>query len=253
MALTPPPIHARPDPPSRLCEMDGVLLVDKPSGMTSHDVVDAVRRKFRIGKVGHGGTLDPQATGLLVLLLGRGTKLSETFMGSDKMYEGVMRLGVETDTQDADGKTLREADCAAIDRVRLEQAMAQWTGDVWQVPPMVSAKKVNGVPLYKLARRGQTIERKPKLVHVYEFSVRDFQLPNVSFVVRCTRGVYVRTLCADVGDILGCGAHLAALRRTKSGALEIGQAVPLARVLALSSDELRPLVLPIRQFAAVRR
>ena len=240
--------QARPEPPAALNRLDGVLVVDKPAGPTSHDIVDAVRRHFRLRKVGHGGTLDPQATGILVLLLGRGTKLSSKFMGADKTYDGVMHLGVETDSQDADGAVTREADCGAVTREQVEAAMAEWIGDVWQEPPMVSARKINGVPLYKLARRGQTVERAPKLVHVYQFAIREFALPRILFTVRCTRGTYVRTLCADVGAALGCGAHLAALRRTRSGDIALDQSYPLEDVLEMSTEALAAAVLPLARF-----
>ena len=246
-------IHARPEPPARLGDLDGVIVVDKPSGPTSHDIVDAIRSHFRIKKVGHGGTLDPQATGVLVVLLGRGTKLSSVFMASDKTYEGVMRLGAETDSQDADGVVIREADCSGVSRAQVETALDRATGDIWQTPPMVSAKKVNGVPLYKLARKGKTVEREPKLVHVYEFTMRSFALPDVAFTVRCTRGTYVRTLCADIGETLGCGAHLAALRRTASGALTADQANPLETLLTWSADDLKARIIPLQQFAGKLR
>ena len=242
-------IHARPAPPARFDALDGVLVVDKPAGPTSHDVVDAVRDRFRLRKVGHGGTLDPQATGVLPILIGRGTKLSSALMGSDKVYEGLMRLGVETDSQDADGTITREASFEAVTREQVEAAFAELTGDIWQTPPMVSAKKINGTPLYKLARKGKTVEREPKLVHVHEFSIRGFTPPDVAFTVRCTKGTYVRTLCADAGKTLGCGAHLAALRRTASGELTADQAVPLETMLSWSVEDLKCELLPLQKFA----
>ncbi len=253
MNRRPRSLHARPEPPAALDELDGILVVNKPAGPTSHDVVDAIRGVFRLKKVGHGGTLDPQATGVLPILIGRGTKLSSIFMASDKTYEGVMRLGVETDTQDAAGTVLREADCREITRERLEAALAELTGDVWQTPPMVSAKKMNGVPLYKLARKGKTVEREAKLVHVYEFSLRSFALPDAGFVVRCSRGVYVRTLCADAGQALGCGAHLASLCRTRSGDLTLEQAVPLETLLSMTKEAMKELAIPLRHFAGKLR
>ena len=245
--------QAGPGPPAALNRLDGVLVVDKPAGPTSHDIVDVVRRNFRLRKVGHGGTLDPRATGVLVLLLGRGTKLSAKFMASDKVYEGVMRLGVETDTQDADGAVVREADWRSITREQVEGAMAALTGDVWQEPPMVSAKKINGVPLYKLARRGQTVERAAKLVHVYRFSLDGFDLPEIDFTVRCSRGAYVRTLCADAGAALGCGAHLAALRRTWSGDIGLDRSRRLEDILEMSEEELEAAVIPLARFGATGR
>lgn len=224
---------------------DGVLLVDKPAGLTSHDVVAEVRRRFGIRKVGHGGTLDPMATGLLVLLTGRGTKLANAIIGSDKTYEGVMHLGVTTDTQDVDGTVLTRADPPDLAREQLEEAFRRRTGDLMQTPPMVSAIKKNGVPLYKLARRGEVVEREPRLIHVYEFALLEYATPRVRFRLRCTKGTYVRTLCAEIGAELGCGAFLEALRRTRVDRFDLAQARPLAQLLALDAAALRPLIIPI--------
>lgn len=228
---------------------DGILLVDKPAGPTSHDIVARVRRTFKIKKVGHGGTLDPQATGLLVLLLGRGTKLSNRFIGADKTYLGTIHLGIETNSQDADGEVVAEQDASHITREELEAAMQQFTGDIRQTPPMVSAVKVDGVPLYKRARKGQVVEREPKLVHIYEFGLLDVALPQAKFIVRCTKGTYVRTLCQDVGEALGCGAHLAALRRTQSGALSVDDALTMDTLLEMDNDTLMEHIIPAHKFA----
>ncbi len=214
---------------------DGLLLVDKPSGPTSHDIVAQIRRRFRIDKVGHGGTLDPMATGLLVLLLGKGTKISERVMGHDKTYEGVLRLGVETDSQDADGQVVAEHDPSPITPQQVAEQMKLRLGDQMQTPPMVSAIKIHGVPLYKLARKGETVERPPKLIHVYRFDLLDFSPPDVRFSVECTKGTYVRTLAHDIGQALGVGAHLVQLRRTRIGQLDIANASPLDDLLALPS------------------
>lgn len=240
-----------PSPPRALTDFDGVLPVDKPSGPTSHDVVDMIRRRFGFRKVGHGGTLDPQATGLLVILLGRGTKLSSQFIGADKIYEGAMRLGVSTDSQDAQGRVIREADPTAVTREQLEAEMRKRVGDLLQTPPMVSAVKVDGIPLYKRARKGKTVEREPRLIHVYEFTLREFRPPAADFVLRCTKGTYVRTLCSEIGDALGCGAHLESLRRLQSGDLRVQDARRVTDVLAMSPEELREHVLPLHRF--VRR
>jgi tRNA pseudouridine55 synthase len=239
---------ASPSPPRDMDPFDGVLIVDKPAGPTSHDVVDRIRREFRFKKVGHGGTLDPQATGLLVILLGRGTKLSNVFMGSDKTYQGIMRLGIATDSQDAQGAVIREADCSSVTREQLESAMAKFMGDIFQTPPMVSAVKVDGVPLYKLARKGKTIEREPRLIHVYEFSLLKFEPPRAEFLLKCTKGVYVRTICADIGDMLGCGAHLEQLRRLQSGKIKIEDATPVSDILRMSRDELMMKIIPGSRF-----
>jgi tRNA pseudouridine55 synthase len=234
-APRPPP---QPDP-------DGLLLVDKPAGWTSHDVVGFLRGQFRLRKVGHGGTLDPMATGLLVILIGRATKLSGRIMGSDKVYEGAMRLGASTETHDVDGRVVQEADPSAVTRAQLEAEMKKWTGDVMQLPPMVSAIKKDGVPLYKLARKGQEVERTPRMLHVYEFQLLDFAPPTARFRLRCTKGTYVRTLCHDIGQALGCGAHLNSLRRLQSGRLKVDDAVPVESLRGRPREELVRRLLPL--------
>lgn len=229
---------------------DGVLLVDKPSGPTSHDVVHKIRKTFRIDKVGHGGTLDPNATGLLIVLLGKGTKLSDQFMGGDKAYAGIMRLGRTTDSQDCDGETLEERPFEDITREQVEARMAALVGDSFQTPPMVSAIKKDGVPLYKLARKGQEVERKPRFIHVYRFALTEWAPPLVSFEVLCTKGTYVRTLAHDVGQALGCGASLDGLRRTRSGGFDVQDALVFEEVLRLTSDQLAARVLPFASVAS---
>ncbi|MBU4200354.1 MAG: tRNA pseudouridine(55) synthase TruB [Verrucomicrobia bacterium] len=233
--------------PSSVRPFDGILLVDKPSGLTSHDVVDRIRRQFQFDKVGHAGTLDPQATGLLVIMIGRGTKMAEFLLAGDKTYDGTLRLGVATDTQDAEGTPIREADYQQVTRQQLLNEIQRRTGDILQTPPMVSAAKRNGVPLYKLARKGQTVERQPKLIHIYEFRLLTFDPPRATFHLRCSKGVYVRTLCADIGDALGCGAHLEQLRRMHSGDFSIEHAVPLANLLQLNRTRLADLMIPLHR------
>lgn len=228
---------------------DGVLLIDKPAGCTSHDIVHAVRRKFQLQKVGHGGTLDPNATGLLVLLLGKGTKLSDQVMGGDKTYTGVIRLGVVTASQDCDGEVLEENPWEHVTREQVEAEMKALTGDLFQTPPMVSAVKVGGVPLYKLARKGEEIERKQRFVHVYRFVITEWLPPLVSFEVITTKGTYVRTLAHDMGATLGCGASLDALRRTHSGGFDVQDAIPFEDALSLTLAQLNQRVLPYEQFA----
>ena len=224
-------------------EATGILLVDKPAGPTSHDIVARVRARFRVKKVGHGGTLDPMATGLLVLLLGKATKHSDRVMGHDKVYEGVLRLGEETDTQDATGTVVATGDPSGVTREALLAAMRALEGDQLQTPPMVSARKIGGVPLYKLARQGQTVPREPRLIHVYRFDLLDFALPDARFRVSCTKGTYVRTLAHDIGRALGCGAHLAELRRTRVGDFGIGDAHPLD--VLLDAPRVDPFLLPL--------
>ena len=242
----------RPAPPQQFSPFDGVLLVDKTAGPTSHDIVDSIRRKFRFKKVGHGGTLDPQATGLLIILLGKGTKLSSHFLGSDKTYEGRAHFGISTDSQDADGKVTSEKDSSFLTQEQIEEAMKPFKGDMMQIPPMVSAVKVNGVPLYKKARKGKDVKREPRFVHVYEFRLTNVELPTVDFVMKCTKGTYVRTICSDLGDALGCGAHLSRLRRTQSGDLKLEDAAGFEEVMDMTPDQLRERVISIREFAGLR-
>ncbi len=217
------------------------------AGWTSHDVVARIRGRFRIRKVGHGGTLDPSATGLLVILLGRGTKLSERVMGSDKTYEGIMELGTSTDSHDAEGKVIARGDASAVTLEDVKREAGRWVGDIMQTPPMVSAIKKNGVALYQLARKGETVEREPRLRHIYEFAILGYEPPCVRFRVRCTKGTYVRTLCHDLGEALGCGAHLKELRRTRSGQLAVEDALPLREITDMELDELLEVVLPLRE------
>ncbi len=229
--------------------LDGVLLVDKPAGPTSHDVVHRIRKTFRIDKVGHGGTLDPNATGLLVILIGKGTKLSDRIMGGDKAYTGEMRLGRTTSTQDCEGETLEEKPWQDVTREQVEAQMAALTGDLFQTPPMVSAIKIDGVPLYKLARKGQEVERKPRFIHVYRMTLKIWAPPLVTFDVLCTKGTYVRTLAHDLGQALGCGACLDNLRRTESGAFHVNDALPLDEIRALTPDQLAARVIPLARVA----
>jgi tRNA pseudouridine55 synthase len=224
--------------------LDGAILIDKPSGPTSHDVVDAVRRRFGIRKVGHCGTLDPNATGLLVLLLGRGTKLSEKLMADDKVYEGTIKFGESTDSYDADGRLVASLPVMPMSLEQLNEAAAQFVGDLMQTPPMVSAVKKGGVPLYKLARKGIEIEREARLIHIYTFRFASYQEPIGQFRLACTKGTYVRSIAHELGQKAGCGAHLATLRRVASGRFDVAQAAPLAQVLALSARELEKLVIP---------
>ncbi len=224
--------------------LDGALLIDKPKGPTSHDVVDAVRRRFQIKKVGHCGTLDPAATGLLILVLGMATRLSERLMGDDKAYEGVLKLGETTDSFDAEGDLTGSSPVMPITLDDLNAEAGAFLGDIMQVPPMVSAIKKNGVPLYKLARKGVHVEREPRLVHIYQFRFMQYEEPFANFRVGCTKGTYIRSLAHDLGQKLGCGAHLTDLRRISSGKYDVADALPLEDVLKLSPSELQRHVIP---------
>jgi tRNA pseudouridine55 synthase len=213
--------------------------------MTSHDVVDRVRRQFGFKKVGHCGTLDPAATGLLILVVERATKLQDRLMSVDKTYEGTMLLGISTDSQDVDGEVIAEKPVPPLTENDIEEALAKFRGDIQQVPPMVSAVKHQGTPLYKLARKGKTVEREPRLVHIYDLRVLAVELPRIRFRVACTKGTYVRTLCSDIGDLLGCGAHLYELRRTQSGNFQVNDAHSLEEILKQTREQLKTFIIPI--------
>ena len=206
---------------------DGIILVDKPSGPTSHDMVDIIRKKFSFKKVGHAGTLDPMATGLLVVLLGGFTKRSIQFSGYDKEYEATLRLGVSTDTADKEGKVVEEKGLEAFKEVLndLKEVFLSFKGETLQVPPMYSAKKIKGKKLYELARQGIEIKREPRKIHISEIKVLDISVPLVKFSVRCSKGTYIRQLAHDIGEKIGCGAHLVSLRRTGIGPFNIKEAV----------------------------
>jgi len=207
--------------------MTGVLLIDKPAGITSHDAVDHIRRASGIRRVGHTGTLDPAATGLLILCLGKATRLSDHLIGLDKTYEGVMRLGVVTESYDLDGAVTDEHPVPPLTLEAIQTVCDRYSGEIGQVPPMVSAVKIGGERLYKRARKGETVEREPRLVRVFEYSALAYDPPDVQIRVRCSRGTYVRSLCHDVGQDLGCGAVLAGLRRTMVGNYDVKGALPL--------------------------
>jgi len=230
--------------------LDGAILIDKPAGPTSHDVVDAIRRRFQIKKVGHCGTLDPNATGLLIIVLGRGTKLSEKLMGDDKVYEGAIKFGETTDSYDVDGEITASLPVPPMTLDQLNEEAAKFVGDLMQIPPMVSAIKIKGVPLYKMARKGIEIEREPRLVHIYNFRFTNYELPLGQFKIACTKGTYVRSIAHDLGQKLGCGAHLATLRRSVSGKFDVADATPLDAVLNLTAAELEKRVIPFLKLAA---
>jgi tRNA pseudouridine55 synthase len=229
--------------------LDGAILIDKPAGPTSHDVVAAIRRKFGIKKVGHCGTLDPNATGLLIIVLGRGTKLSEKLMSDDKVYEGTIKFGETTDSYDTDGELVASLPVPPLTVEQLSASAAEFVGDLMQKPPMVSAVKKGGVPLYKLARKGIEVEREPRLVHIYKFHFADYREPLGTFHIACTKGTYVRSLAHELGQKLGCGAHLATLRRSVSGKFDVAHAKPLDEILKLSTAELEKRVIPFLKLA----
>jgi tRNA pseudouridine55 synthase len=229
---------------------DGAILVDKPVGPTSHDVVARIRRHFKINKVGHCGTLDPNATGLLIIVLGRATKLSEKLMADDKIYEGTFKLGESTSSYDADGELTGSLPVPPLTLHDLNELAQSFVGDLMQLPPMVSAVKIDGVPLYKLARKGIEIERKERLIHIYSFTFSAYSEPIAQFRIACTKGTYVRTLAHDLGQKVGCGAHLATLRRLRSGRFDVAHALPFDQILQLSPADLKNRVIPFLKLAA---
>jgi tRNA pseudouridine55 synthase len=228
--------------------MDGILVVNKPKGWTSHDVVGRIRRLAHQKRVGHAGTLDPMATGVLLVCLGRATRVAEYLMDSDKTYRAVVRLGVETDTFDADGQVVATHP-VNVDESDLRAALARFVGAIDQVPPMYSALKRDGKPLYQLARQGIEVERKPRRITIYDIALRAWQPPDATIDVRCSSGTYVRSLAHDIGVVLGCGAHLTALTRLASGSFSIGDAVTLEDLEGLGPTEgwrdLRGLLHPL--------
>lgn len=236
----------RPQPEN---ELNGALLIDKPAGPTSHDIVDIVRGLYGIKKVGHCGTLDPAATGLLILLLGRATKLSMKLTADHKVYEGSLELGRTTDSYDAQGEITATAEIPLLDQAALQQAAQDFTGDIQQKPPMVSAVKKDGVPLYKLARKGKTIDREAKPVHVFSFEFTEFTSPVGKFRVHCSKGTYVRSLAHELGQQLGCGAHLRTLHRTESGKFNVQEAIKLEELVKLPDEQLPTRIVSLVELA----
>lgn len=213
--------------------MDGVLNINKPAGITSHDVVDRVRRILHEKRIGHTGTLDPLATGVLVLCVGRATRIARYLEAGEKEYNAVMRLGVSTDTLDADGLVIASTSYAPPVRQQIIDVMKEFTGAIMQRPPAYSAVKVAGVPSYRLAREGKAELLKPRPITIFSIELTAFEDPLVSLTVRCSKGAYIRTLCADIGDALGMGAHLTGLERTRSGRFSIDRSVTLEELQAI--------------------
>ena len=227
---------------------EGILLVDKPAGITSHDIVDRLRRKLKMKKIGHAGTLDPLATGLMIMLIGKATKVSQFLISLDKRYEGEFLLGVETDSQDSDGQVVQEKTVSPeINEERVKEEMKSFLGDQYQTPPMFSAKKIDGVPLYKMARKGKTVEREPRFIRINELSLKNWDSPRGEFSMACSKGTYVRTVLHDLGQRLECGAHLTSLRRTQIDQFEIEGARTLEELETIPLGEFQSLLIPIHK------
>jgi len=226
--------------------MDGAVLVDKPVGLSSNRVLQEVKKLFGARKAGHAGTLDPLASGLLVVLFGEATKLSSVLLDADKEYVASVKLGEATSTGDAEGEVVERSD-VAVGSGEIEAALERFRGDIEQVPPMYSALKRDGVPLYKLARRGETVDRPARRVRIEELELRQFQPPLVELRIRCSKGTYVRTLAEDLGRALGTCAHLAALRRTASGGLRVHDAAGLEALEALPQADRESRIVPLER------
>ena len=208
-------------------EKEGIILVDKPIGITSHDVVDHVRKKLKMRRIGHAGTLDPLASGLLVILVGKATKLFSKFVDFDKEYTGILKLGEITTTCDSQGEVIEKKDYSAIDEEKLKEAFSHFEGEIDQVPPMVSALRVAGRRLYNLARKGIVVERKPRRINIFSLDIEKIDLPFVEFRTHCSKGTYIRKLAEDIGQDLGCGAHITGINRLKVGPFSLDDAVGL--------------------------
>lgn len=230
-----------------LQEPVGVLLVDKPGGITSHDVISRLRRKLNMKRIGHAGTLDPMATGLLIILIGRATKLSQYLISLDKEYEGTIELGKVTDSHDADGEVLETREVPALSAEQAAEAMQSFVGDQYQTPPMFSAVKIGGVPLYKMARKGKEVEREPRFIRISSFDLVSFESPRLAFKMRCSKGTYVRTLANDLGQKLSCGAFLSSLRRTATDRFRIEQTLPLETLEEMPVGDIVRRLLPAHE------
>ena len=232
--------------------MDGIVIVDKPQGWTSQDVTARLRRVFGTRRIGHGGTLDPMATGVLPVFVGRATRAVEFFEHAEKTYETVLRLGITTDTEDMTGTVLTEENVSFTEE-QLQETLAAFRGEILQVPPMYSALKVNGQKLCNLARKGKTVERQPRPITIHELTLVERGENTLRLRVRCSKGTYIRTLCKDIGEKLGCGGCMESLRRVAAGEYTIDEAVPLQTLLDTEEPEkyLRDVDTMFRNYPAV--
>ena len=232
--------------------MNGIVIIDKPAGWTSQDVVSKLRGVLRTRRIGHGGTLDPMATGVLPVFVGRATRGVEFFEHAEKTYEATLRLGLTTDTEDTSGTVLEERD-VSISEADLLGILPQFRGKIQQIPPMYSALKVNGQKLYDLARKGKEVERQPREIEIFKLECLEFSGKEARLLVHCSKGTYIRTLCKDIGEALGCGGCMAALRRVTAGEYTIQEAVSLETLVAAENPEsyLRPVDSMFRNYPAV--
>ena len=230
-------------------EMSGVLLVDKPTDHTSHDVVARMRGKLKMKKIGHAGTLDPMATGLLIMLIGKATRISQYLISLDKVYTGTITLGVVTNSQDAEGEVMETNPVPEFTEEQVRAEIKTFMGDQYQMPPMFSAIKIGGVPLYKKARKGEDVPREPRFIRISEYEMTRLALPEIDFRVHTSKGTYVRTLAHDLGQKLGCGAHLSSLRRIATDQFNVADALTMDEIQALSLPEIEKRLIHIHQAA----
>ena len=229
----------------------GLLVIDKAPGMTSHDVVAIARGALKIKKIGHCGTLDPMATGVLMLLINKATKLQDKLMAEDKVYQGSLKLGITTDSQDADGDPVEVREVPDLSEEEIRIAFDSYLGNFEQLPPMVSAIKKDGVRLYKLARQGKVVERDLRPVNVSDYEINLIDLPFIDFTVHCSKGFYVRTYAHDIGIKLGCGAHLTALRRTRSGKFDLTNSIPAMDMKTIGRDAILEKLITLEEIAEI--
>ena len=230
-------------------EMSGVLLVDKPTDHTSHDVVARLRGKLKMKKIGHAGTLYPMATGFLIMLIGKATRISQYLISLDKVYTGTITLGVVTNSQDAEGEVMETNPVPEFTEEQVRAEIKTFMGDQYQMPPMFSAIKIGGVPLYKKARKGEDVPREPRFIRISEYEMTRLALPEIDFRVHTSKGTYVRTLAHDLGQKLGCGAHLSSLRRIATDQFNVADALTMDEIQALSLPEIEKRLIPIHQAA----
>lgn len=230
----------------------GLFLVNKPKEWTSHDVVNFIRRRFKFKKVGHCGTLDPNATGLLIIVVGHATKVSEMLAGEDKVYKTTLTLGAETASHDGDGEVLKESPWNHISEDQVKQVLADFVGPQKQIPPMVSAVKKGGKKLYELARKGIEVEREPRPITIHSIELEEIDLPEVKFTVKCSKGTYVRTLCHDMGIKLDSSAYMSDLERTESGGFSLTNAFDLEELKSWERDQFLENMIPLRDFILER-
>lgn len=225
--------------------MTGVLIIDKPKGPTSHDIVTMVKKRLKARKVGHIGTLDPNATGVLPLCINEATKLARFLENGDKEYLATIKLGEETDSYDSAGVVVARGDAAAVKTNDILTVISNFQGRIKQIPPMFSAIKMNGVPLYKLARQSCTVERIPRDVEIYSINITNIEIPYIAISVLCSKGTYIRSLAFDIGRKLGCGAHLSGLRRIKNGMFSIRDSITINDLKDLQDDRLYNKIIPV--------